>query len=69
MVDIYTSVNFFGEFGANVLLEKNTLKIENVYFQTIILANRGLAQCFYHIEVIKYVKNYIQLNFYEILRC
>ena len=26
MVDIYTSVNFFRNFGANVLLEKNTLK-------------------------------------------
>ena len=30
-------------------------KIENVYFRTIILANRGPAQGFYHIEVIKYV--------------
>ena len=26
MVDIYTPVNFFRDFGANVLLEKNTLK-------------------------------------------
>ena len=26
MVGIYTSVNFFRDFGANVLLEKNTLK-------------------------------------------
>ena len=26
MVDIYSSVNFFRNFGTNVLLEKNTLK-------------------------------------------
>ena len=69
MVDIYSSVIFFRNFGANVLLEKIHSKIENVYFQTIILANRGPAQCFYHIEVNKYVKIYVQLNFYAIWRC
>ena len=68
MVDIYSSVNFFRNFGANVLLEKILSKLENVYFRTIILANRGPAQGFYHIEVIKYVKNYVRLNFYAVWR-
>ena len=49
MVDIYTFVIFFRNFGANVLLEKNTLK--------------SPAQGFYRRKVIKYVKNYVQLNF------
>ena len=69
MVDIYTPVNFFRDLEANVLLEKIHSKIENVYFRTIIPANRGPAQYFYHIEIIKYVKNYVQLNFYAIWRC
>ena len=68
MVDIYTSVNFFRDFIANALLEKNTVKKENFYFRTIILANRGPAKGFYHIEVIEYVKNYVQLNFFAIWR-
>ena len=59
MVDTYTSVNFFRNFRANVLLGKKQLKLENVYFRTIILANRGSSQDFYHIEVISYVKNYL----------
>ena len=41
------------------------LKIE-IAFLIKVLANRGPAQGFYHIEVIKYVKNYVQLNFYAI---
>ena len=42
--------------------EKIHSKLENVYIRTIILANRGPAQGFYHIEVIKYVKNYVIYN-------
>ena len=68
MVEIYTSVNFFRNFGANVLLGKNALKLENVYIRTIILANRSSSQDFYHVEVILYVKNYPYLKFCAILR-
>ena len=63
MVDIYTSVNFFRNFEANVLLGKNTLKTRKRLLSDNHTGEQGPAQGFYHIEVIKYVKNYVQLNF------
>ena len=59
MVEIYTSVNFFRNFGANVLLGKNTLKNR----KRLLSDDHTGEQGFYHIKVIKYVKNYLQLNF------
>ena len=68
MVDIYTSVNFFRNFGANMLLGKNTLKTRKLLLSDDHTRKQGLVPRFYHIEVIKYVKNYVQLNFYAIWR-
>ena len=63
VVDIYTFVDFFSNFGANVLWEKNTLKTRKRLHRTIILANRGPAQDFYHIKVIKCVKKLCPAKF------
>ena len=68
MVDIYTSVNFFKHFEANVLLGKNTLKTRKHLLSDNHTGEQGPGPRFYHIEVIKYVKNYVQLKFYAIWR-
>ena len=43
MVDIYSSVNFFRNFGANVLLEKNTLKTRKCLFSDDHTSKQGLV--------------------------
>ena len=46
MVDIYTSVNFFSNFGANVLLGKNTLKTRQRLFSDNHFGEQGLGPRF-----------------------
>ena len=46
MVDIYTFVNFFRNFGANVLLGKNTLKTKKRLFSDDHTGEQGLVPRF-----------------------
>ena len=48
---------FFRDFGANVLLEKNTLKNRKRLHSDDHTGKQEHAQGFYHIEVIEYVKH------------
>ena len=60
MVDIYSSVNFFRNCGANVeMLEKNTLKTRKRLLSDDHTGKQGLVPNFHHVEVILYVKNYL----------
>ena len=66
MVGIFTFVDSFRKFGANVLFGKITLKTRKRLLSDDYTGEQGSSQGFYHIEVIKYAKNYLHLNFHAI---